>query len=104
MVMPHAALNDVKSMDDIVRYWEARHEAAAEASAAAAQHFTVAHPSNVFIAGKGRGPELLEWLEEHGRRGDLDDDDDDDGRGWDEAEEEDDDVDELEDAVKQRGH
>ena len=65
LVMPHNALNDVKSVDDIVDYWETRVAQVAEAEEAAAQHFTVAHPANVFIGGKGRGAEIGAWLREH---------------------------------------
>ena len=60
--MPHAALNDVASLDDAVRYWETRVEEIAEAERAAEKHFTRAHPSNVLIAGPGRAELLQEWL------------------------------------------
>ena len=63
--MPHAALNDVKSVEDAVRYWEGRLEAAAEAEAAAARHFTVSHPPNLTIVQRGG---LGDWLDQHGHQ------------------------------------
>ena len=80
MSMPHAALNHVKSVDDVVNYWEGRMVALEEEQAAAAQHFTVAHPPNVFVGGKGRGSELREWLQEHALRPDQLAEDDEDRR------------------------
>ena len=93
IAMPHGALNDVNSVEDVVSYWEARLSQIAENEAAAARHFTVAHPSNVFVAGKGKGAELQEWLREHTAPGEetlevLDDDDDDDDLDYFEEEEE----------------
>ena len=67
LVMPHAALNDVASVDDVVRYFEARLDAAADAEAAAARHFSVAHPSNVVIGGKGRKGELRRWMRKNAK-------------------------------------
>jgi len=68
LVMPHAALNDVRSVDDAVSYWEGRLSEIAAAEAAAAQHFTVAHPPNVVIGGKGRGEFILEWRRQYARQ------------------------------------
>lgn len=64
--MPHEALNSVRSIDDVVSYWEARIQSIVEVEEAQKQHFTVAHPPNVFIADKGMGAEFFEWRKQHG--------------------------------------
>ena len=46
---------------------EARLDAAADAEAAAARHFSVAHPSNVVIGGKGRKGELRRWMRKNAK-------------------------------------
>ena len=66
LAMPHVALDEVKSIDDAVSYWEARFVSIQEAEEAAKKHYTVAAPPNVFIAGAGRGDALREWLQQHG--------------------------------------
>ena len=103
MSMPHAALNHVKSVDDVVNYWEARLVAVAEEQAAAAQHFTVAHPPNVLVAGKGRGAQLREWLQEHALRPDQLAEDDEDRRiEIDDDEDDEMEADELEQSPERR--
>ena len=68
LVMPHGALNEVKSVDDAVSYWERRLAAVEEERIAAAKHYTVQHPPNVVIGGKGRGAVIREWQQQHGVR------------------------------------
>ena len=65
VVMPHGALNEVKSVDDAVGYWERRLAAVEEERIAAAKHYTVQHPPNVVIGGKGRGGVMREWWQQH---------------------------------------
>ena len=67
-MMPHGALNEVKSVDDAVSYWERRLAAVEEERIAAAKHYTVQHPPNVVIGGKGRGAVIREWQQQHGVR------------------------------------
>jgi hypothetical protein len=96
VVMPHAALNDVSTVDDAVRYWEARLQSITEEQERAARHYTVVHPPNVVIGGKGRGAIIDEWRAKYARPHEIDDSD---GRALDG---DDDDDDALEERLGQQ--
>ena len=66
--MPHAALNGIHTVEDAMSYWEGRLAVEAEASEAAANHWTHVHPPNVFVEnfGPAKGPrKLRQWMEKH---------------------------------------
>lgn len=68
LLMPHASLDGVRTVEEAADYWVARHEAVAESARAHAEHWTRVHPSNVLVEREGeeRGPEVLaEWMREH---------------------------------------
>jgi len=78
--IPHAAVNDITSVEDAVHYWEERHEAQAEARRRAQEHWSVAHPANVTVLRGQRHAvdvALQDWLADHAkdaRAGDADQD------------------------------
>ena len=64
--MPHVALNEVVTVQDVADYWAARLEAEAEVRRKEEEHWTRKHPSNVTIA-DARTDELDDWLATHGQ-------------------------------------